>query len=121
AVVAFVGLTIYQRFFGHKESGGAGLKPETIAGARVFVLPNPSGLNASFPGFDSKLVWFERLRLVVDSLTALRRSSAADPRPVSPSPPPPPPPPFPPSPPTTNAPRPPPPHAPSHTPTPRHS
>jgi len=26
------------------------------------VLPNPSGLNASFPGFAHKLVWFERLR-----------------------------------------------------------
>jgi hypothetical protein len=26
------------------------------------VLPNPSGLNASFPGFQDKLIWFERLR-----------------------------------------------------------
>lgn len=61
-VVAFVGLTLYQRFFRLPASGGAGPKPETVAGARVFVLPNPSGLNAAFPGFQQKLVWFERLR-----------------------------------------------------------
>jgi TDG/mug DNA glycosylase family protein len=61
-VVAFVGLSLYQSFFKLKTSGGAGAKPETIAGARVFVVPNPSGLNASFPGFAHKLVWYEKLR-----------------------------------------------------------
>jgi double-stranded uracil-DNA glycosylase len=67
AVVAFVGITIYRQFFGLSASGGAGNKPETIAGARVFVLPNPSGLNASFPGFKHKLIWFERLRDFIES------------------------------------------------------
>lgn len=62
AVVAFVGLSIYQSFFGLAQSGGAGAKPQTIAGARVFVVPNPSGLNQSFPGFADKLIWFVRLR-----------------------------------------------------------
>ncbi len=61
-VVAFVGISIYRRYFGPPASGGAGAKPETIGGARVFALPNPSGLNASFPGFKDKLVWFEALR-----------------------------------------------------------
>ncbi len=61
-VVAFVGLSLYQTYFRLPRSGGAGEKPETIAGARVFVVPNPSGLNASFPGFRHKLVWFEALR-----------------------------------------------------------
>ncbi|HTQ25569.1 MAG TPA: mismatch-specific DNA-glycosylase [Candidatus Binataceae bacterium] len=74
-VVAFVGITIYREFFreffGRDSRGtsaaqvanaGAGAKPELLYGARVFVLPNPSGLNASFPGFKHKLVWFERLR-----------------------------------------------------------
>jgi TDG/mug DNA glycosylase family protein len=65
-VVCFVGLSLYQHFFQLPKSGGAGPKPETIAGARVFVVPNPSGLNASFPGFTSKLVWFEALREFVD-------------------------------------------------------
>jgi double-stranded uracil-DNA glycosylase len=61
-VVAFVGVSIYRNFFGRSASAGAGAKGETIFGARVFVLPNPSGLNAAFPGFKDKLVWFERLR-----------------------------------------------------------
>jgi TDG/mug DNA glycosylase family protein len=65
-VVAFVGLSVYQAFFGLKKSGGAGPKPERIAGARVFVVPNPSGLNASYPGFADKLVWYEALRAFVD-------------------------------------------------------
>jgi double-stranded uracil-DNA glycosylase len=61
-VVAFVGITIYRHFFGPGTGGGAGPKDRAIHGARVFVLPNPSGLNAAFPGFKHKLVWFERLR-----------------------------------------------------------
>lgn len=61
-VVAFVGVSIYRRYFGPAASAGAGAKPETIAGAKIFALPNPSGLNASFPGFNDKLVWFEALR-----------------------------------------------------------
>ena len=52
-------------YFARAASGGAGAKPETIAGARVFVVPNPSGLNASFPGFEHKLVWFRKLRRFV--------------------------------------------------------
>ncbi len=66
-IVAFVGISIYRRFFGTAASDGAGLKRETIGDARVFVLPNPSGLNASFPGFKDKLVWFEQLREFVES------------------------------------------------------
>jgi TDG/mug DNA glycosylase family protein len=61
-VVALVGLTLYQQIFGHARSGGPGGKPERPSGAKLFVVPNPSGLNASFPGFEDKLIWFERLR-----------------------------------------------------------
>ena len=61
AVVAFVGVSLYPLYFGKVATGGPGDKPETIAGARVFVVPNPSGLNASYPGFEHKLVWFRRL------------------------------------------------------------
>jgi double-stranded uracil-DNA glycosylase len=61
-VVAFVGASIYRYFCLDVASLGVGPKAETIRGARVFVLPNPSGLNANFPGFKDKLVWFERLR-----------------------------------------------------------
>jgi TDG/mug DNA glycosylase family protein len=64
AWVAFVGVTLYRRYFGRAARGGdgPGPKPERIHGARVFVLPNPSGLNASFPGFADKLRWFDGLR-----------------------------------------------------------
>jgi TDG/mug DNA glycosylase family protein len=72
-VVAFVGLTIYQDYFAHKKSTGAGAKPERIHGARVFVVPNPSGLNQNFPGFASKLLWFTRLREFVEELEGVKR------------------------------------------------
>jgi TDG/mug DNA glycosylase family protein len=73
AVVAFVGLTLYQRYFGHPRSGGPGAKDERVFGARVFVVPNPSGLNAAFPGFRHKLVWYETLREFADD-AAVERS-----------------------------------------------
>ena len=40
---------------------GPGAKPELVEGARLFVVPNPSGLNASFPTFAAKLPWFRQL------------------------------------------------------------
>ena len=62
AVVAFVGVSLYAMYFGRATGGGPGAKPDLISGAPVFVVPNPSGLNASYPGFAHKLVWFEKLR-----------------------------------------------------------
>lgn len=67
-VVVPVGLTVYTRVAGTGKSGGAGAKAETIGGAALFVVPNPSGLNASFPGWKDKLVWFERLRAFLDAV-----------------------------------------------------
>ena len=61
-IVAFVGISIYRHYFRVAAGDGAGAKPEMIGDARVFALPNPSGLNASFPGFKDKLVWYEKLR-----------------------------------------------------------
>jgi TDG/mug DNA glycosylase family protein len=66
-VVAFVGITLYGLYFGKVSTPGPGAKSETISGASVFVVPNPSGLNASFPGFAQKLVWFERLQAFVET------------------------------------------------------
>ena len=65
--VVLVGLTIYQQIFARAATPGAGAKPQTLGGAPLFVVPNPSGLNASFPGFRSKLVWFEALRDWLDA------------------------------------------------------
>jgi TDG/mug DNA glycosylase family protein len=76
AVVAFVGASIYRYFCAHRAASGVGPKPETICGARVFVLPNPSGLNANFPGFKDKLVWFEKLREFAE-LGAEQKSATA--------------------------------------------
>jgi double-stranded uracil-DNA glycosylase len=49
-VVAFVGVTLFRVVFGRKagEPIGLGLQTEVFEGARVFVLPNPSGRNAHF-------------------------------------------------------------------------
>lgn len=66
AVVAFVGVGLYRVFFGVTGGPGPGAKRETVAGARVFVVPNPSGLNAGFPGFADKLRWYQALRRFVD-------------------------------------------------------
>jgi TDG/mug DNA glycosylase family protein len=68
AVVAFVGVSIYRRFFPRSGGGGSGPKLGRIAGARIFVLPNPSGLNAAYPGFNDKLKWFKRLRTFAASI-----------------------------------------------------
>jgi TDG/mug DNA glycosylase family protein len=70
AVVALVGVSLYRMFFEVAAGPGPGSKRETISGARVFVVPNPSGLNASFPGFEDKLRWFKRLRLFVDRIAS---------------------------------------------------
>jgi TDG/mug DNA glycosylase family protein len=77
-VVAFVGGTAYRQFFGPSASPGPGPKPERIGDAVVFVVPNPSGRNAAFPGFEDKLVWYRRLK----KWCALRSDRAAptDPR-----------------------------------------
>ncbi len=62
AVVALIGVTLYRALFpaglprrsassrGRAKAGAVslGLRPETLAGADVFVLPNPSGRNANF-------------------------------------------------------------------------
>ena len=47
-IVAFVGVSLYRSIFARKGPVGLGLQPETFEGARVFVLPNPSGRNANF-------------------------------------------------------------------------
>jgi len=71
SAVALVGITLYRQVFVHGATPGAGAKPERIADRPVFVVPNPSGLNASFPGFAPKLVWFEALRIWLDALVVL--------------------------------------------------
>jgi TDG/mug DNA glycosylase family protein len=46
-VVAFLGITAYRAAFGRPEAV-LGLQIERLAGSRIWVLPNPSGLNAHY-------------------------------------------------------------------------
>ncbi len=60
--VALVGVTLYRALLPGGSEPGPGRKRDRLEGARVFVLPNPSGLNAAYPGFREKLVWFRALK-----------------------------------------------------------
>ncbi len=44
-VVAILGITAYRTAFGQRDAR-VGRQPETMAGAQLWVVPNPSGLNA---------------------------------------------------------------------------
>lgn len=50
AIVAFVGVTVYRQVFRPPASArvACGEQPGSFEGARIFVLPNPSGRNANF-------------------------------------------------------------------------
>jgi TDG/mug DNA glycosylase family protein len=77
-VVALVGVTLYPIVVGRaaaKATPGAGPKPERLEGARLFVVPNPSGLNATFPTFAAKLPWFEALRAFAAARSYAPRNS----------------------------------------------
>ncbi len=75
AVVALVGVTLYRAILPHvdRQNGATearakvtlGLQPVTIRGARVFVLPNPSGRNANF-SYAEMLAAFRRLARDLD-------------------------------------------------------
>jgi TDG/mug DNA glycosylase family protein len=48
ATVAFIGVSLYRRIAGVNGAIPLGAQPDTFEGARVVVLPNPSGRNAHF-------------------------------------------------------------------------
>ena len=60
AFVAFLGLGAYRTAF-RRGDAEVGLQPELICGSRVWLLPNPSGLNAHYQVEDLAVV-FSRLR-----------------------------------------------------------
>jgi TDG/mug DNA glycosylase family protein len=47
-LVALVGISLYRAIFDTKGPVKLGMQKETFQGAKVFVLPNPSGRNANF-------------------------------------------------------------------------
>jgi TDG/mug DNA glycosylase family protein len=67
-IVAFVGVTLFRSLFGRRPGApvGLGLQDERFEGARVFVLPNPSGRNANF-SYREMLASFRALRRYISS------------------------------------------------------
>ncbi|HEY6083747.1 MAG TPA: mismatch-specific DNA-glycosylase [Nitrospira sp.] len=63
-LLALLGVTIYRHFFHDNLSAQPiqlGLQTNTLAGTRIFVLPNPSGRNAHY-SYETMLSAFRRLR-----------------------------------------------------------
>jgi len=60
-IVAFVGIGAYRTAFGRPRAK-LGRQAETLAGSAIWVLPNPSGLNAHYQA-DALARWFRRLRV----------------------------------------------------------
>jgi TDG/mug DNA glycosylase family protein len=64
-IVAMVGVTVFRAMFPeHRGPVALGPQEQRLAGARVFVLPNPSGRNANFT-FNEMLAAFAELRLLI--------------------------------------------------------
>ncbi len=66
-VVAFVGVSLYRTIFKKAGAVTLGLQCETFEGARVVVLPNPSGRNANF-SYSEMLAAFRGLAALVRRL-----------------------------------------------------
>ena len=66
-VVALVGVTLYRSLFpkASRTPPVLGLREERLEGARIFVLPNPSGRNANY-SYAEMLAAFTDLRRVLD-------------------------------------------------------
>jgi mismatch-specific thymine-DNA glycosylase len=62
--IVFLGVTLYRVVFARPSGArvNLGLQSETFEGARVFVLPNPSGRNASY-SYEDMLGAFRALRI----------------------------------------------------------
>jgi len=64
-VLAVLGVGAYRAAFGQR-SAAIGLQPDSIGGTRLWVLPNPSGLNANYKPADFARL-FRELRLFADT------------------------------------------------------
>jgi TDG/mug DNA glycosylase family protein len=71
-VVAFVGVSLYRAIFAKKGPIALGLQDDAFEGARVCVLPNPSGRNANF-SYAEMLGAFRALAVVAEGTTFLPR------------------------------------------------
>src|SRR5262249_35728923 len=78
-VVAFLGLDAYRTGFGAKKAA-LGLQPAPLAGAAVWVLPNPSGLNANYQLPDFIRLFGDLRRFVRSAATTPPGSARSRPR-----------------------------------------
>jgi double-stranded uracil-DNA glycosylase len=80
-VVAFVGVTLFRAVFRVRASEriAPGPQPQRFEGARVFVVPNPSGRNANF-SYAEMLAAFRRLRRFESALQSADDLAASDSR-----------------------------------------
>jgi len=60
-IVVLIGVTLFRSLFARTGAVRVGLQRERLEGARVFVLPNPSGRNANF-SYREMLTAFRKLR-----------------------------------------------------------
>jgi TDG/mug DNA glycosylase family protein len=77
-VVVLIGVTVFRSLSGCASPGPVrlGLQRERLEGARVFVLPNPSGRNANF-SYAEMLAAFRRLRRVLVTAGSSRSARSA--------------------------------------------
>ena len=66
-VVVLIGVTVFRSLFARTDVVRVGLQRERLEGARVFVLPNPSGRNANF-SYAEMLAAFRSLRRLLRRL-----------------------------------------------------
>jgi TDG/mug DNA glycosylase family protein len=83
-IVAFVGVTMYRalwKVLGHTKAPEVrpGFQHATVHGARIFVLPNPSGRNAHF-SYDEMLAAFRELARAIRRRPRTRARAAREPR-----------------------------------------
>jgi TDG/mug DNA glycosylase family protein len=75
-VVAIVGLTAYRTAF-ERPHATWGLQPERIGGRPVWVLPNPSGLNAHYKPADFARLYAEAREYALAAERRVRRSQTS--------------------------------------------
>jgi TDG/mug DNA glycosylase family protein len=75
--VAFLGLTSYRSAFG-RPGAAVGPQDETVGGAIVWVLPNPSGLQAFYP-FGRLVEELQELRRTILAASSLQRPESQAP------------------------------------------
>ncbi len=82
AIVAFVGVSLYRVVFARRAADpvAPGWQNEEFEGARVFVLPNPSGRNANFSYREMLAAYRSLRRLLERGITDAARSNTKDTR-----------------------------------------